>query len=322
MNEFCKTDVIDFCENESFYKRYIDQNARQRLGMDILKFLYFKEGSFINPMKKAQILKTYIEEEKENFFKKNILNIPQVEFCITTKCTLKCIDCCGLIPQLDRIRHIEMSFCDFKNYLCRLLDAADSIRHFIILGGEPLVHKDLAKMIEFACAQEKINIVQLVSNGTMKFSDELLDVLKKNNKRIYVYISNYLANEQLRPLLKHEEIKDALRKNDIKFQFDENKKWLKEAGFSIQKSDDNQTISKIQECFKSHCSQVLSGFVSICPKAAAAKEMAEVEISDSVDIMGSNNLRDDLIKFYQNPCPDACRYCVLSDEGVIPALQK
>lgn len=48
--------------DEVFYKRYIQENARQRLGMEMHKFLFFKEGRFINPMKKNEILQTYCEE--------------------------------------------------------------------------------------------------------------------------------------------------------------------------------------------------------------------------------------------------------------------
>lgn len=58
MNELMKQYGID----EVFYKRYIQENARQRLGMEMHKFLFFKEGRFINPMKKNEILQTYCEE--------------------------------------------------------------------------------------------------------------------------------------------------------------------------------------------------------------------------------------------------------------------
>lgn len=80
-----------------------------------------------------------------------------------------------------------MSFDDFKIYLDNILDDNEGgdvnmIRHFVILGGETLLNPHLPKMIDYACKQTKIFIVQVISNGTMKLKDELLQSLKTNNK--------------------------------------------------------------------------------------------------------------------------------------------
>ena len=37
--------------SEVFHKRYFEQNALNRMAMEMLKFMWFKEGTFINPMK-------------------------------------------------------------------------------------------------------------------------------------------------------------------------------------------------------------------------------------------------------------------------------
>lgn len=308
--------------SEIFYKRYIEENAKQRLGMEMQKFLLFKVGKFINPMKKNEVLKQYIDDELDNFYNKDVLNIPQIEFCITTKCTLKCKDCCALIPKFNSSCHIDMSFDDFKLYLDKLLNVVDMIRYFVILGGETLINPDLAKMVDYACKQEKIFIVQLITNGTMKFNDELLKTLKENNKKAYVYISNYSGNENLKPILKHDEIKNILKENDIKLQIADNKEWVTEKEFSLSKSRKEDTKQKIQECFRTQCNQVLNGYIDICSKAATARELKLLELKDSVDIMNSKNLKNDLINFYQKEIIDACEYCILSNEKIQPALQQ
>ena len=178
-----------------FYKRYFEQNALNRLGMEMLKFMWFKEGKFINPLKKNDIIKQYIDEEIENY-NNGIINIPQIEFCITTKCTLKCKDCCALIPQLDKVKHSEMSFEDFKLQLDKICDSVDLIRHLVILGGEPLINPELPRMLEYAAQNEKIFLIQLISNGTMMPSQKLLEVMNKYNNRVYFYMSNYQDNPE------------------------------------------------------------------------------------------------------------------------------
>ncbi len=307
--------------SETFYKRYIEENAKKRLGTEMTSFLLFKKGKFINPMKKNEILKKYIEEEIENFYEKKLINIPQIEFCVTTKCTLKCKDCCALMPKFNHHNHINMSFEDFKLYLDNLLKNVETIRNFVLLGGETLINPELPKMIDYACKQEKVFIIQLITNGTMKFSDELIETLKQNNKRIYVYISNYSINENLKPILKHEEIIQKLKENEIKYQIVDNKEWVKELEFDTKKSSNAETSKKMIHCFRTQCNQVLNGYLDICSKAASIRELGILKIEDSVNIVESKNLKQDLIDFYQKDVLDACSYCILNDEKILPAIQ-
>ncbi len=307
-----------------FYKRYFEENAKQRLRMEMLAFLLFKNGRFINPMKKEEFLKTYAKEEIENFYEKKELNIPQIEFCITTKCTLKCKDCCALIPKFNKYKHINMSFEEYKLYLDRILENVNSIRHFVLLGGETLINQDLAKMIEYTCNLEKINIVELITNGTMKFPNDLITELKRNNKKVYVYISNYSVNSELQSILKHQQqIIDTLKENNIKYQMAENREWVREMGFADTPSDKITTEERMHfKCFRTQCNQVLNGYIDICSKAATARELNLLDIKDSVDIVNSSDLKEDLINFYQNDYIDACKYCILSSEKIMPAIQE
>ena len=174
-----------------FYNRYFKQNAINRVANELQKFLWFKEGHFIHPAKKDAVTEQYTDEEIDNFYNKNLIIMPQLEFCITTKCTLKCKDCCALIPQLDKVHRLEMSFDDFKLYLDTILDNVDGIRKFIIIGGETLINPALPEMVEYSARQEKIANVQLTTNGTIRPSQKLIDVLKKYNKKIFVFTSNY-----------------------------------------------------------------------------------------------------------------------------------
>lgn len=303
-----------------FYKRYIEQNALNRMAMEMLKFMWFKEGQFINPMKKNAILEAYKKDEEEQFFQKKALNIPQIEFGITTKCTLTCKDCCALIPQLDRQKHIKMTFEDFKLYFDKLYNAVDLIRRFVILGGEPLLNPDLPKMLEYAAQKDKIFFIQLITNGTMLPKDDLLEVLEKYNKRIFVYMSNYADNPELSSILKQEAIKELLKKHNIKLQKPENWPWLEEKGLAKTKFEDGITKQKLLNCERAKCNQVMNGYLDICSKATAGREMNLFE-DDSVDIVHSTNLRQELIDFYQREINNACKYCIVSDKQVQPALQ-
>lgn len=307
--------------SDSFYRRYFEQNALNRFGMEALKFIWFKEGKFLNPMKKEQIIHEYIEEEIENFFENNILNIPQIEFAITTRCSLRCKDCNALIPRFNQHGHIEMNFENFKTNLDKLLSSVNIIRHFCILGGEPLLHKELAKMLEYTLLQDKIYIVRLITNGTLLPDEEVMNVAKKYHKKVYFYISNYSANKALHKRLKHNELKELLTKNNIKFQIVGSPEWNIEACFATNKFSKDQVLDNFQSCTRTQCVQLLNSKIDICSKASTAREIGLLNITDYIDLNTTKDLKSDLIQFYKKPYQEACEYCVFSMDTVEPALQ-
>lgn len=156
----------------------------------------------------------------------------------------------------------------------------------------------------------------------MRLKDGLLQSLKANNKKCYVSLSDYSINEDLKRILKYDEIKETLKENEIKFQMAENKEWVSERGFAKEKSSDEMTRHKIKECFRSQCNCVMNGKLDICSKAAGTRELGLLELRDYVDLVKSKNLKEDLVKFYQNDIYDACAYCILSDEKIQPAIQE
>lgn len=306
--------------SEIFFERYFKENAENRFGIELSKFMWYKIGKFINPMKKNTVLNEFIKEEIENFYMKNELNIPVLEFSITTKCTLTCKDCCALIPPFAQKGHINLCFSDFKKQLDAVCAAAN-IRHLVFLGGEPLINPELSDMIDYAAKKENISIIRITTNGTMMPSKKLLDAINANPKRIYFYLSNYSANLDLKSILKYEELKNIFHENNIKFQMVDSWNWLKEEGMAKRASSIEQTKERMKNCYRIKCSQILNGKFGICSKALGARELGLLEDDSFIDVLYSKDLKQELINFYQQEIINACRYCIISDKQVQPALQ-
>ena len=307
--------------SKSFYKRYFEQNAINRIADELLKFLWFKEGHFIHPAKKDAYIKKYTEEEIDNFYNKNLLIMPQLEFCITTKCTLKCKDCCAFIPQIDKIKRSEMSFKEFKLYLDKILKNIDGIRRFVILGGETLINPQLPEMLEYASEQEKIFNIEVVTNATILPNIKLIKILRKYNNKLYIYISNYSDIEELAAIQKINEFENILKENNIKYQKLKNNLWYTEKGFTVNPADEEIARENFYNCYRTKCNQVINGFFYICSKASARTILMGGGIEDGIDIINTKNLRNELIEFYKAPYIDACRYCIPYTETVKPAIQ-
>ncbi len=305
--------------SDIFYKRYFEQNALNRLSVTMLKFMWFREGKFLNPMKQKEHIENFIKEEIDNYYVKNELHIPQIEFCITTRCSLKCKDCWALIPMLDKAKRTDTSFAYFKEQLDKLLAVSDSIQLLTILGGEPLLCSELPQMLEYAASKDKIRMIKLITNGTILPQSNVLDVLATYKTRIFVYMSNYSDNPELTGVLKQDAIKALLAAHGVRLQKPENWAWMREKFFTENPQNNDMLEQKFLECERTKCNAIMNDRIDICSKATVARELGICE-DDSVNL-NSSDLRNDLIEFYQKPCMNACKYCIISTETVLPALQ-
>ena len=94
-------------------------------------------------------VKEYSEEEKSakmEYFCRNVLKdsekkliIPKIVFLATTRCTLKCKGCVGLIPDFDSPEDFEFEV--IRRDIDKTVESADMIIAAEIGGGEPFLYK-------------------------------------------------------------------------------------------------------------------------------------------------------------------------------------
>lgn len=109
---------------------------------------------------------------------------------ITQRCTLKCKRCVAYSPYYTQkayysyeeiVRNIEAYFA-----------VIDYVDKFTITGGEPLLHKDLPriieKLIEYKAQYRKIEIF---TNSTLFFSENLQDIILKYKEHLTFWVDNY-----------------------------------------------------------------------------------------------------------------------------------
>jgi organic radical activating enzyme len=287
--------------------------------------MFWKRGNFINPNEREKYYEKFLLEELENFYEKKKINIPQIEFDITSRCTLKCKNCFNLMPFFNQTNHIDEKFNEFKIELDNLLSGVNSIVKLNFLGGEPLINKDLAKMVRYAARKDEISIIEIITNGTLIPNQELIDIIKEHSKKIYFYISNYSKNTELKSVLEHERIVKVLKSNDIKYQLPTDITWFEE----IHPSKKNYTLEQIKDIFKicseNPCICIFNGKIHVCAKSSSGYELGLIKIknSDFIDLraVGGQELSKKLIDFYGKDYFDACKYCVRTNKKVMPAEQ-
>lgn len=206
-----------------------------------------------------------------DFKQKGKIYLPQVEFAITTTCNLKCKNCTNYIPYLPRDKQRTISFSDFQTYLSNLLANADKLNALLLLGGEPLLHKELPQMLDFALQNPKIESVYITTNGTIYFSDALRAVFErhKDNPKLWIWVSNYTANPRLAKRLKSYDLVDYLKANNMNYIFIDDNVWGKSLPPTYKefKRTDAENSAYFLAC-NTPCVSVYGSELSICPRAS------------------------------------------------------
>lgn len=247
------------------------------------------------------------------------LKFRYLEMPITTRCTLKCKECCNFIQYYKTPYDITYkTICEQIDKITSMSDVIEKLR---ILGGEPLLHNDLPMIIKKCVESSKIHQVELVTNGTVSLSDEVVSVLK--NRKISVYLSNY--GELSRKIKINCEI---LKDNGIPYRVErEQLYWLKLGETYCR----NKTIEQLkvdkQRCVaETIC--LFNGKLYICPKAAHGHDLSiySAECDEFVDLI--EDKKSNKKKVYQLLNRDyfsACNYCDMPRyeelESVISAEQ-
>ena len=108
---------------------------------------------------------------------------------ITSKCNLRCLHCYNESGILKN----EISFELFK----RLIDEFDEKPDITFSGGEPLLHPDIWKMLEYA--QDKINNDSVLITPVYNFiNDRLVDesaVLRPLSWHLILYVFRYFSRK-------------------------------------------------------------------------------------------------------------------------------
>lgn len=93
----------------------------------------------------------------------------QLDLIVTDRCSLRCRDCCNHIPYVrnpanrDPVRLLRV--------LDGVLSCVDGVERLHILGGDGLMHPDIAWLTEQAAAREKIGKIVVFTNAVIPLDE-------------------------------------------------------------------------------------------------------------------------------------------------------
>lgn len=172
------------------------------------------------------------------------VHLVEVHTTITTRCTLKCKNCNMFMPYYKN--HVDITLENFKEDMDNLFRVADRIFSVGILGGEPIINKQLPEMILYLQENygDRIGEISVITNGTILPDDRLIDVFKRCNVR--VHISDYTSTVPYEKRLR--EFESIMADNDIEYRTNSSLVWC-DFGFPDNSFNFNNVRNHMMECF-------------------------------------------------------------------------
>jgi hypothetical protein len=240
------------------------------------------------------------------------LNIlPSVVLMHSNICSLNCEECCDLIPHVKKPYYLSPDeiMRDFEN----LLRGLDLCVKADLTDGEVFLYPELAELIERVAAQPKVKIVEMVTNGTIMPSEDVLRALE--NKKVMVVISDYGFIDKLGTLI------HCFENRGIKFAVKSALKWWNFGFPSKRNMERNWLYYDFLRCENKLCSKpLLRGKLYGCMPAF---RMADVGIFDSGKdyvTLGEDDADDEITRKIQSVCMmdyiEACGWCRFCDQSV------
>ncbi|MDR0683076.1 MAG: radical SAM protein [Dysgonamonadaceae bacterium] len=230
-------------------------------------------------------------------------------------CNLNCKGCDNFSCIADEKYHSVRSL---ENDFRRIFElAGGKIDGINLLGGEPLLHPELIKIINIAGKYFSRTNLGLVTNGVLllKQEDIFWETCKNNN--VKVIITKYPINL---PFVKIEET--AKKHGTLLQYFGDTGTMLKQMykwPLNLQGTEDKQKSFEL--CFKSNtCMALDDGKIYTCATIPYIKYFnkyfetnLEVSEKDYIDIYSVKNI-EEIFEFLRKPMP-FCRYCNI--KGVV-----
>lgn len=148
--------------------------------------------------------------------------IMELHTAITTRCTLQCKNCNMFIPYYKTPDDYSLE--QLKKEIGLLFTHIDYIFTYHLLGGEPLLHPELAAIIEYIGEhyQDRIGSFGIVTNGTIIPCPDVLQMAQKY--RVIFHISDYSKTVHYQDWL--DNVIAVLEEYNIEMELNRSLNWL------------------------------------------------------------------------------------------------
>lgn len=186
--------------------------------------------------------------------------LPYVEVMLTNACTLKCKHCGLYTNHMKKRFHRDLN--EIKEDIRRLFEKADRLTTLHLLGGEPFLYPDFVEVLDYIGGQfgERIGTLVVVTNGTVKVQETVLQALKRYN--VEVSISNYTKTIPYEKTL--QDLCEILERWGIPYNAAKLEKWTCLGSPWKARNRDAETLQSVYYDCNTRCRSLYQGKLFYC----------------------------------------------------------
>lgn len=193
------------------------------------------------------------------------------QITLTERCSLKCKKCAHACYNVgNRTQDLDLS--EVYKSADMFFSKVDYINEFVLIGGEPLLYKDLAKAIEYIGNKyrSQIGLFSITTNGTIVPDEETLRVSQEY--QVIYRISNY-AKALPRLHQSHEKLIKKLQKFEVEYKlYEEDGFWI-DYGFDYLNNEmDEETLIQTFDRCLTPCREVRGNKLYFCVMARSVSD--------------------------------------------------
>lgn len=289
-----------------------------------IRKLVFKDGN-LEPALFSGELKNLAYFEKLYVFgqrfqkEKKELKLFHLDWIITEKCSFRCKDCANLMQYYKN--PINFSINDLWTGMDRFLSLVDEILDVRVLGGEPFMNPQMAKIIERYLNNSKIGLFTIYTNASIQPNAEMLRLLQ--SERVRCEISDYgEISKNLDSFIK------TLKENGVCYHVVKPTYWLSLGKLENRGYNDFERQQVFANCQCRDLYSLVGKELFRCPVSAHGRRLEAIPYNENevIDLFDQDaevkrKIRD---MIYTACSDDACGYCSGRNdqtERVAPAIQ-
>lgn len=259
----------------------------------------------------------------DSFLSPETISLRSVDIMVTEKCSLKCTDCSNLMQYFKEPVHYQLE--EMLQSVETLCASVDSIHEFRVIGGEPLMNKNVYGVIEKLSSISKVKRVVIYTNGSIPINMKYIDILQ--NPKVILMITSY--GHLSKNLSKMESVCDEYK---ITYHTRPAQGWTDSSKIA-QHHRDTKTQNKIfQSCCAKSLYTLSEGELHRCPFSANAARLGAIPDykNDYINLLDpaivSSGNRNRMQQFTSNMTEalSACDFCngrPLDDPQITPGIQ-
>lgn len=257
-------------------------------------------------------------------FNKAYVNVAQIS--LTERCTLKCKKCAHGCAAVDNKKAKDLTLEQVNKSADSFFSKIDFIQEFVLIGGEPLMYKQMSDVIKYIGKnyRDKIGIFSITTNGTILPDEEVFKMCASN--KVLFRISNYGKSI---PRLKniYKKLTNMLESYGIEYVLaGEESNWT-DYGFDyVNHKESKDGLIKIFDACQTPCREVRENRFYFCVMARSVSENMKFNVGEK-DYLDLDTLQGDagtkiLLEFNlgysEKGYLDMCNYCHGADSVNYP----